>query len=202
MITKDKIILAAIDEFAEHGYQAATVRNICTRAGVNVAAVNYHFSGKAELYRRAIEKINANKPKLPDAEQIVADADIRVVMRKWIKAFVTKSGDEKIISNRQFEKIAYHAMLNPAEIFDEIFDHYIKPDIASLERILKKCLPADTSDAVLRTRMFAILGSCTFYFFHYSLVDKISGSADFMEENIEMITDLITAQSIIGLAIQ
>ncbi|MGI9178337.1 MAG: TetR/AcrR family transcriptional regulator [Pirellulales bacterium] len=44
-----RILSAAGQEFAEHGYEAATVRDICTAAGVNVAAVNYYFGDKRRL---------------------------------------------------------------------------------------------------------------------------------------------------------
>lgn len=50
MSTKDKIIEAAIHEFAEKGYEQATTRDILERAGANVAAINYYFKGKQGLY--------------------------------------------------------------------------------------------------------------------------------------------------------
>src|ERR1700731_2092876 len=48
--TRDKILNAAGEVFAEQGFEGATVRAITERAGVNLAAVNYHFRDKAELY--------------------------------------------------------------------------------------------------------------------------------------------------------
>src|SRR5580658_4493065 len=48
--TRARLIESAGHVFAEHGFQAATVRDICTRAGANIAAVNYHFRDKAGLY--------------------------------------------------------------------------------------------------------------------------------------------------------
>lgn len=48
--TKDKIIEAAIHEFAEKGYEQATTRDILDQAGANVAAINYYFKGKQGLY--------------------------------------------------------------------------------------------------------------------------------------------------------
>jgi AcrR family transcriptional regulator len=50
-----RILAAASDEFERKGYRDATIRAICTAAGVNVAAVNYHFSSKRELFDDVLE---------------------------------------------------------------------------------------------------------------------------------------------------
>ena len=51
-----KLLEAAGEVFAEHGFYAATVRQICSRAGANVAAVNYYFGDKAELYEEVLRQ--------------------------------------------------------------------------------------------------------------------------------------------------
>src|SRR5579859_5566475 len=52
--TRRQLLEAAGGVFAEVGYQNATVREICRRAGANVAAVNYHFGDKENLYGEVI----------------------------------------------------------------------------------------------------------------------------------------------------
>ena len=52
---RERILLAAGREFAERGYEAATVRDICAAAGVNVAAVNYYFGDKRRLYIESVK---------------------------------------------------------------------------------------------------------------------------------------------------
>jgi len=60
--TRTKLIDSAGQVFADSGYQAATVREICARAGVNVALVNYHFGDKLELYTEVLRySIGASK---------------------------------------------------------------------------------------------------------------------------------------------
>src|ERR1700749_925116 len=53
--TREHLLEAAGEVFAEVGFRAATVRQICQRAGANIAAVNYHFGDKEELYRALLK---------------------------------------------------------------------------------------------------------------------------------------------------
>ena len=51
--TRANLLDAAARIFAEKGFRAATISEICKMAGSNVASVNYHFESKEELYIRA-----------------------------------------------------------------------------------------------------------------------------------------------------
>ena len=52
--TRGRLLAAAREVFSEHGFQRATVREICRRAEVNLAAVNYHFNGREALFVAAL----------------------------------------------------------------------------------------------------------------------------------------------------
>ena len=52
--TRDRILEAAGEQFAERGFRGATVRVICEKAGVNISAVKYYFGGKEELYSEVL----------------------------------------------------------------------------------------------------------------------------------------------------
>lgn len=52
--TRAGILAAAADEFAEHGYDAATMRGIAARAGVDAALLHHYFGTKADLFTETI----------------------------------------------------------------------------------------------------------------------------------------------------
>lgn len=70
MSTKEKILETAELLFATHGYDGTSLRDITEQAGVNVAAVNYHFGSKENLLTalldRIITPINAERIELLD----------------------------------------------------------------------------------------------------------------------------------------
>src|ERR1700729_274314 len=65
--THARLLEVAGEIFAEEGFQAAKVRNICARAGVNIAAVNYHFGDKLGLYREALRFARPRPPRSSSA---------------------------------------------------------------------------------------------------------------------------------------
>src|SRR6201996_4126835 len=55
--TSRRILLAAIEVFAEEGYDGASTRSLASRAGVNAPAIQYYFGSKEGLYRAVIAHI-------------------------------------------------------------------------------------------------------------------------------------------------
>src|SRR5712691_4179518 len=69
--TKTRILDAAEQLFMEHGFEATSLRSLTTAAGVNLAAVNYHFGSKEELFQavltRRLDPMNQERVELLDA---------------------------------------------------------------------------------------------------------------------------------------
>ena len=55
--TRQRLLQAAGQLFAEKGYEGASVRDICKKAQANFAAVNYHFHDKERLYIEAVKSV-------------------------------------------------------------------------------------------------------------------------------------------------
>ena len=73
--TARRILLAAIEVFAEEGYEGASTRSLASRAGVNAPAIQYYFGSKEGLYRAVIAHIaNLVEERLAPVAQRIAAA--------------------------------------------------------------------------------------------------------------------------------
>ena len=70
--TKLRIVIAAIEIFADQGYEGASTRQLAARAGVNLASLTYYFDGKPSLYKAALEHVieKINQVLRPNAERV------------------------------------------------------------------------------------------------------------------------------------
>jgi len=89
--TKERILDAAESLFAEQGFDGASLRAITTAAGVNLAAVNYHFSSKEALlqsvFARKLAPLNRERLALLDALEAEA-AGAPVQLKRLVQAFL------------------------------------------------------------------------------------------------------------------
>src|SRR5256886_13121402 len=69
--TRDALLAAGTELFAERGYDGVPVWAIAQKAGVNKAMINYHFGGKRKLYRAIVSatfgEMVASVERLPEA---------------------------------------------------------------------------------------------------------------------------------------
>ena len=152
MNTKDRILDTAERLFARDGVEATSLRAITTEAGVNLAAVNYHFQSKEALLHavisrrvgpmnsRRIELLNAVEARafgdlLPVAE--VLDAFLRPVFEMFAtnaKEFTPMMGRIFTESTEVLEKVFRTHMAEVAERFMAAFQRAL-PDIPKLELV-------------------------------------------------------------------
>ena len=117
--TKDHILENAVPIFAEKGYRDATCAEISKQAKVNIAAINYHFGSKEDLYRlslrRAYEIANAKHPFHGElAEDAPAEKKLRACMGALIRR-IYDSGPagnlSKMINHQVARPTAPHSVL-------------------------------------------------------------------------------------------
>jgi len=158
--TPERLFEAAIAEFARHGYQGATVRGICQRAGANVAAVNYHFGGKEQLYARVLEHIfrtprEARATLRPD----LSGAPPVERLREFIHNFFHEVYDcvDDCSQCGDLASIFIMEMAHPSPALADIIDKYILPDSQRLAEIVAELLGPGATPQLVRYATGAVV---------------------------------------------
>jgi AcrR family transcriptional regulator len=87
--TRERLVEAALQVFASHGFEGATTREIARRAGVALAALPYHFTTKEALWRAAADRIFARlgqtfRRRLEDLEDVDLATRLRLILRDFV----------------------------------------------------------------------------------------------------------------------
>ena len=158
--TRRRLLEAAGEVFAEHGFRAATVQEICRRADANIAAVNYHFSDKEQLYRAVIryaeEEHGDTNPHEPPPG---ASAEERLQAHvEWFLMHLLDEGRPA-----WHGRLMAREMIEPTAALDELVSGHIRESNDRLLGIVRELMGAGASDEQVRTSAFSITGQCLFY---------------------------------------
>lgn len=159
--TRRRIIVAASEEFALHGYANARVRNIVDLAGVNLAAVNYHFGGKEGLYRATLGFLTTRKPlPTPRVERRGGSVEERLQRRVYrlLDRFVVDSQGSAL------GRILAHEAMNPTAQLEDVIAESLRPELQRVEELLRQVAPA-CRDEDIRAASIGVLGQCLLYQF-------------------------------------
>lgn len=158
--TRDRLVEAAGEVFAELGFQRATVREICRRANANIAAVNYHFRDKESLYAEALRRAHCAADGKDQLElDVVGDAEQR--LRGFVRTFLLRLFDP--------DRPAWHGLLvareliEPTSAFDVLVEETIRPRLNLLLAILGDLLGPTASAEDIRRSAHSVMGQLLFY---------------------------------------
>lgn len=137
--TRERVLKAAAQLFADRGFKKVTVRDICRAARANVAAVNYHFGDKGGLYREvlqfAIETMRATTDAARAAGQGLP-AEER--LREYIRVSLCRA--TSAASAQWISRLIHREMNDPTPAFDTLVDQGIRPRIDDLSAIVAEML--------------------------------------------------------------
>lgn len=121
--TKEQLLACAVPLFAEKGYRDATCSELSRRAKANIAAINYHFGSKENLYRLSLRKaFEIANAKYPFKAELPDDAAAEDKLFANMNAIIRRNFDEGPAGH--LNKIMAHQVSNPTApqslVFDEI----------------------------------------------------------------------------------
>jgi AcrR family transcriptional regulator len=168
--TRRRLIHAAGEIFAEHGFHKATVRQITDHAKVNVAAINYHFRDKAELYASVLRECHCaardmGGPLVPEG----ATPEER--LHSFIAGFVgrllhpARPHWHGILMARE--------MTEPSAALDLIVEESMRPQARILQEILVDMTGGRFPTERIMMLGFSVVSQCLFYLHDRPVIDRL-----------------------------
>lgn len=182
--TKDRLLAAACEVFADKGFRDSTVAEICDAAEANIAAVNYHFGNKEALYdtvwhhafalASSAYPIDGNLPENPALEDYIYSFSSALLHRIFSE---TETG--------LFAKLLHQEMSHPTLALERIAEEALMPQTHFLGKVVHMALEQHVSEERIRACMNSIIGQCVFFNFNRPLRQHVIGKTTMTEDEIE-----------------
>ena len=170
-VTRENLIEAAGQVFAERGYEAATVRDICSRAAVNVAAVNYHFRDKFGLYTEVLKSAMLD----PHAQSVAAGiaqplSDPKAALQQIVLQWFERSRE----SGRRswLARIMSHEIAQPTPALDRVVEA-MEPQYRRFQMLVGQVIHCSPGDARTRMCVHSVVGQILQYVQSRAMVERL-----------------------------
>ncbi len=135
--TREAILAAAEVEFSEKGFELASAREMCRRAGVNSALMNRYFGSKEALYRIVAKRLfgDLGAPLAHLADRVTDEASWRAAVREWVDDMLFMT-----IPTERPQKLCAglfrHEVVRPTKFHEEFKQDFGKPVYEGLRDLL------------------------------------------------------------------
>jgi len=156
-----RLLLAAGREFAERGYEAATVRDISLAAGVNLAAVNYYFGDKRRLYIESVKHAHEERVRQVPEPRWEPGTPPDRKLREFLGNTL-----ERMLGLGQHPwqvRLMLREVLQPTEACRELAEDYFRPHFELLVSILAELAAGRLDEPRLRRLAVGVMGQCFVY---------------------------------------
>ncbi len=187
--TQLKLLDAAGPIFAERGYRATTVREICQAAGTNLAAISYHFGDKENFYVAAVQHAASGCMDRVPLPELSPD----MPARERLFVFVSTLLNRVVVDHEP----AWHAqlvmreMVFPTRACAEFVRQFVRPMHGMLMSIVTELMPGATQQQRWLTTA-SIVGQCLHHRFGRAVMTELSSSAPGMRFSVATLARHIT----------
>jgi len=157
LATRQQLLEAAGEVFAEQGYARATSKEICARAKANAAAVNYHFGSKEGLYAAVLEQAHS---RLVSLEAMAAAARSRIDPRVKLRMFIERVVAEIAKGERSGWELRVLAreVLSRSPMMQGLVENQIAPKAKHLRSIIGEIMGLSPDDPAVSRCLVSIMG--------------------------------------------
>jgi len=157
--TRGALIEAAGHIFAEKGFDRATGKEICARAGANVAAINYYFGGIEELYAAVLRLAHSRVVSLDHLQAAVAHApdarrQLEAILGMLVRAITGPASTSWVF------RVIGREVVAPSRVFSEMRDKEIFPKLRILRPMVAELMDLPEDHAAVARACLSIIGPC------------------------------------------
>ena len=189
---RTRILRTALKVFASKGYAQASTREICQRAGVNVAGIHYYFGDKASLYQELfqIPERMIRPPIILDE----ADTSLEAGLDAWYRHIMTFVLDAD--SGSHMRLLFLREQVDPSGLLDVDRVGIIGLYHAQLVRFLKRHLRIEESDSALNQLAFTLVGMAMVFYVERAAIRQLTPGLMESEEDLEAVAERMACHAL------
>ncbi len=177
--TKDRILGAAEELFAQHGFVGTSLRQVTSRADVNIAAVNYHFGSKEnlinEVFRRRMDEMS--RQRLSQLEQASKDRpeELEAVLAAFVEPALAVARDRQ--GGAAFIRVIARAYAEKNDGLRQFLSEQYGHVLREFARAIAQCVPGLEKEQ-LYWRLDFLSGALTYAMSDFGLIKRPAGVSE------------------------
>ena len=185
----------------QHGFEGTSMRLLTAKAGVNLAAVNYHFGSKHALieavFRRRLDPMNAAR--IAELERLETSGSLspESIIRAFVGPSLRMIEDAKS-GGRNFIRLLGRTYTEPAKAIRALIGQMYAPTMERYKAALERALPQMPRDELV-WRMHFMFGTLAYTLAATDTVQLIAGCKPEDRYDARLLEDRLTAFLAAGL---
>jgi AcrR family transcriptional regulator len=157
-VTRAGLVETAGRLFAERGYADTTGKAICERAGVNMAAINYHFGSRDGLYLAVLREVHQRIMSLAFLRELAQSA---LPPGDKLRAFLRELVGHVLLDGENWPiRVWAREVLSPSPLWDQLVREEAQPKFELLSALVGEITGLDAGDARLPGLVLSVIAPC------------------------------------------
>ncbi len=176
--TRENILIHAEILFARKGFHAVSIREITRAAGSNLAAVNYHFGNKSNLYlavfrEKVAERAHRIRERFENTLAGIPKPAVGDIFSALSEAFI--KGPLTDEERRIHTQLMHREMTSPTEAFQIIVNEVVMPFVMDIKNRLRSCLPEGITEEYLMLSVLSMFAITLYFNNARTMISRVTG---------------------------
>lgn len=177
--TKDRILGAAEELFAQYGFSGTSLRQVTSRADVNIAAVNYHFGSKEnlvnEVFRRRMDEMTEKRLAALKAAVEQRPGELEPILAAFVEPALAMAQDRQ--GGASFVRVIARAYAEKNDALRKFLSDHYGHVLREFAKAIAGAVPG-LSKETLYWRLDFLSGALTYAMSDFGLIKRPTGASD------------------------